>query len=164
MTADQRNSHPNKSFMTNNFLIKKEILDQIKFDERITAYGHEDTLFGYCLMKKHIQIKHIENPVLHGSLENNSAFLKKTESGIINLSRMLKHLGNEPGFIESVKMLKFHERINAKGLLIIVRPVFYLICPLIRILLVSGTVSLTLFDIYKLGFFTLYSGKVDQLH
>jgi glycosyltransferase involved in cell wall biosynthesis len=164
MPADQRNSHPNKSFMTNNFLIKKEILDHIKFDERITSYGHEDTLFGYYLMKNHIQIKHVENPVLHGSLEDNSAFIAKTESGIINLSRMLKHMENEPGFIESVKILKFYERINSKGLLIILRPVFYMICPLIKLLLASGTVSLTLFDIYKLGFLTLHSGKVYQHH
>jgi hypothetical protein len=160
MPVSIRSADPNKSFMTNNFLIEKEILEKIKFDERITQYGHEDTLFGYYLMKNNIPIKHIDNPVLHGSLENNSAFIAKTESGIINLIRILNYLENETDFIKGVKILKFHRKIKSNGLSLILKPLFIIFCPLMKLLLLSGCTSLALFDIYKIGFLTLNSNKV----
>ena len=162
MPADIRSAHPNESFMTNNFVIHKEIFERIQFDERIIHYGHEDTLFGYCLMKNNILVKHIENPVLHGSLEDYTTFVEKTESGLINLSRILNHMGHEAGFKESVKMLKFHEKIKSTGLLTIIKPLCYSVCPIIRQLLSSGWASLFLFNVYKFGFFTLNSSKVPQ--
>ncbi len=155
MPADIRSSDPNKSFMTNNFLIRKAILGQIRFDERITKYGHEDTLYGYHLSKLGIRIKHIDNPVLHGSLEDAPSFVEKTETGIINLIRIVNFLDDKTGFIESVKILKYHHGIRPKGLLVMAKPLFYVLCPLIKYLLLSGLASLTLLDFYKFGYLTL---------
>mgnify|MGYP000363990435 FL=1 len=64
-TLREQTNYPssNKAFMSNNFLIKKELFEKIKFDERIKIYGHEDTLFGYELKKAGIKIKYINNPV-----------------------------------------------------------------------------------------------------
>jgi len=45
--AHIRELTPSESFMTNNFLIRKDILDKIRFNEDLTKYGHEDTLFGF---------------------------------------------------------------------------------------------------------------------
>ena len=53
-SAVDRSIIPNQSFMTNNFMIKKEILTQIPFNESISKYGHEDTLFGYDLSEHNI--------------------------------------------------------------------------------------------------------------
>jgi glycosyltransferase involved in cell wall biosynthesis len=64
MTEGERNKNPYRSFMTNNFLIHKSILKKIKFEERIKGYGHEDTLFGYQLMKSSIPVKHIDNQAI----------------------------------------------------------------------------------------------------
>ena len=161
MPADIRSTHPNKSFMTNNFLVRKEILNTIKFDERITQYGHEDTLFGYYLLKHSIRIKHIDNPVLHGFLEDNSSFVDKTESGIINLIRILNYLDDVAGFMEGVRILQFYKGIQSKGLLLIAKPLFYLICPQVKFLLTSGFANLALFDIYKFGFLTLNFPRVQ---
>ena len=55
---------------------------KISFNERLSGYGHEDTLFGYELNKNNIQIHHIDNPVLNGHLDTNEAFLLKTEEGL----------------------------------------------------------------------------------
>ena len=46
-TIHKRFLSPNKSFMTNNFLIQQVLLAKIKFDERLNQYGHEDSLFGF---------------------------------------------------------------------------------------------------------------------
>lgn len=152
MPVTKRNADPNKSFMTNNFLIKKSILDDIRFDERITEYGHEDTLFGYYLNKNGIRIHHIDNPVLHGSMERNSVFITKTQLAIINLLMILKYVDYDNDFVQSVSILKFYYKNRSKGLIFILNPAFILLCPIIKLLLKSGFVNLTLFNFYKLGF------------
>ena len=44
-TVEQRMYSPFKSFMTNNFLIKKKAFLSIRLNENIIGYGHEDTMF-----------------------------------------------------------------------------------------------------------------------
>lgn len=61
--------NPYRSFMTNNFLIKRDIAKTIGFNESIKNYGHEDTIFGFELENRNIEIKHINNPVLHTSVK-----------------------------------------------------------------------------------------------
>ncbi|HKK81403.1 MAG TPA: glycosyltransferase, partial [Prolixibacteraceae bacterium] len=56
-TADERLKMPYASFMTGNFMIKKTVFKQFTFDENITQYGHEDTLFGIQLKQHRIEIK-----------------------------------------------------------------------------------------------------------
>ena len=67
--AKSRATHPYHSFMTNNFVIPKAIFQQIKFDENLTQYGHEDTLFGMELKARNIPILHLDNPLEHIGLE-----------------------------------------------------------------------------------------------
>ena len=69
LPANVRNKDPYHSFMTNNFLISRIILSQIRFDESLVHYGHEDTLFGFELKKKGIPVIHIQNPLIHIGLE-----------------------------------------------------------------------------------------------
>ena len=87
--AQIRNQYPYRSFMTNNFLIQKVTLEKIRFDESLTLYGHEDTLFGYELKNNAIPIVHIENPVLNGHLETNAEYIVKTKDGVHNLIQIL---------------------------------------------------------------------------
>ena len=46
-SAEIRNIHPERSFMTNNFLIRKNIFQKIVFNETLEGYGHEDFLFDF---------------------------------------------------------------------------------------------------------------------
>jgi hypothetical protein len=143
---------PNKSFMTNNFLINRKIFEKIKFDERITEYGHEDTLFGFMLKKEGINITHIDNPVLNGDIENNKDYLTKTEKGIINLVYILNYLEYDNAFIKEVAILNFYKEISSKKLVRIINFFYISFKPLLKFLLIKGYVNLRLFDFYKLGF------------
>ena len=142
---------PNKSFMTNNFLIKRKIFEELKFDERVTEYGHEDTLFGYELKKRGISVQHINNPVLNGDVEENAEYLVKTEKGISSLINVLAYTGYDTDFIQDVTILNTYEKLKSKGLINLVYMVFILLKPLLKFLFVKGYVNLRLFDFYKLG-------------
>jgi GT2 family glycosyltransferase len=146
-----RETIPNKSFMTNNFLISRKTLEEVKFDQRITEYGHEDTLFGFELKKKGILIEHIENPVLNGDVEDNADFLAKTEKGVVNLINILNNTDHDLDFINDVTILSTYEKLKAKGLIPFVNLVFIVLKPLLQFLFVRGYVNLRLFDFYKLG-------------
>ena len=149
--AHIRKLSPNKSFMTNNFLIHRELLDEVKFDERLTQYGHEDTLFGFELSKRNISITHIENPVLNGEIETNEIFLSKTEKAIQNLVKIEEYTKNDTEFIQDNKLLCTYQKI--KNIKIFIQFLFTVVKPFIRLLLVNGIVNLNLFNFYKLGLF-----------
>ena len=142
---------PNKSFMTNNFLIDRKIFEQVKFDERISGYGNEDTLFGYQLKKNGIQVHHIDNPILNGEIEENAEYLKKTEKGICNLIQILPYVDYDKDFINDVRILKFYHKIKSYFLVNIIKFLFICHKPILRFLLVHGFVNLRLFNFYKLG-------------
>lgn len=149
--ANIRNRNPYSSFMTNNFLIKKTLLEETRFDERIEDYGHEDTIFGLALRKKNIPILHIDNPVLNGDIETNEEYLKKTNESVKNLVRILEFSKNDQDLISSISLLKFHKKIQKGETIIYI--LFMLFKPLIVFLLKKGYISLFLFDFYKLGIF-----------
>jgi hypothetical protein len=140
---------PNKSFMTNNFLIKKKLFESIKFDERITEYGHEDTLFGFALKKKNITINHIDNPVINGDIEFNDVYLKKTKEGIVNLIKILEFSTWENDLITDISLLNFHQKIKKVEKLIYIS--FLISKTFITYFLKKGYVNLLLFDYFKLG-------------
>ena len=142
---------PNKSFMTSNFIINRRIFEQTKFDERITEYGHEDTLFGFMLKKNGINVKHIDNPVLHGDIDYNTGYLRKTEKGIINLIHILSYVDYDHQFIQDVTILKNYNNLSSKKLTGIINILFICFKPLLKLMFIKGYVNLMLFDFYKLG-------------
>jgi glycosyltransferase involved in cell wall biosynthesis len=148
-----QHSSIDRPFMSNNFLIKKSLFEQLKFEERIFGYGHEDTLFGYELKKRNISVSYINNPVMNGELETNEEFLVKTENSLINLKLILDLLNYDKGFIDEVNLLRTYYKIRKIKVDLIIFMIFSLIKNLLRKLLISGVVNLKLFDFYKLGFF-----------
>jgi glycosyltransferase involved in cell wall biosynthesis len=146
-----RSKAPNRSFMTNNFLIQKSVFDTIQFDERLDGYGHEDTLFGILLAIHGITIRHIENPVMNGDIESSDEFIEKTIQGLQNLVR-LQHitppeLHNQ--LVHHITLLQFEKTFPPRSYLI------RLLFPLFRSILLrnlrSHHPSLTLFNLFKLG-------------
>lgn len=140
-----RNQAPYESFMTNNFLIHRDIFQSIRFNESISDYGHEDTLFGLELQKKSIPIVHLDNPLEHIGLESCDIFLNKQQLAIQNLQRLglstrLSQNGNQ---LRSWKMA---------GLFVFL---FRLIEPLVLKQLHSTNPSLFLLDLWKLYRFLL---------
>ncbi|MBN1115868.1 MAG: glycosyltransferase [Bacteroidales bacterium] len=151
-TADHRNIEPNRSFQTNNFLIKKDLILNIGFNEKITGYGHEDTLFGYELKKRNISIKHIDNPVVHLGLEPSEEFLRKTREGIKNLRRIMRINGNEKKLVRDITILAYYKRIEKLGLQHAVEFFYNKYEHILRRNLLGRNPNLLVFDLYKLGY------------
>lgn len=158
-SAEIRKIEPNRSFKTNNFLISKKIFNKIKFNEDITGYGHEDTLFGYELLKKNITIKHIDNPVIHIGLESSEEFLRKTREGIKNLKRIMKINGNEKRLVRDITILAYYKKLKKLGLEKPIQILYKRYEHVLRRNLLSKKPNLMVFDFYKLGYLCTINGK-----
>lgn len=90
-TAAQRAKQPYASFMTSNFACSKTVFKQLKFEEQIKGYGHEDTLFGFAAQEKNIAIKHIENAVQHDGIDEVEVFLSKQKNAVQNLKKLYQN-------------------------------------------------------------------------
>lgn len=90
LPTEKRNKDIYLSFLTLNFLIKKDVFKQVSFDEDIPNLRHEDTLFSYHLKLNTINIAHIENPAYHLGLEKSSTFLNKSIESVDALKLFLK--------------------------------------------------------------------------
>lgn len=145
------NRHPYQSFTTNNFVIDRKIFQSILFDERIKEYGHEDTLFGYELMRKKISIQHIDNVVLNGDLDSNEKYIEKVRLSISNLLKIANNLDYDQRFIQLIPLLKTYFRIKLFGFEIFLGIWFKLNRKRLERNFKKGKVSLLSFDLYRLG-------------
>jgi glycosyltransferase involved in cell wall biosynthesis len=152
-TSEVRNQNPNKSFMTNNFVISKNLFETVKFDERLVEYGHEDTLFGFELKKRNINIIHIDNPVLNGDLVKNEDYIANTEKAVSNLIHVLEFTNYHKGFIEDVTLLRMYFKLYRFKK--IIKLTFETLKPILKYSLSKGYVNLYVFDFYKLGILTV---------
>lgn len=156
-TAAQRLQNPHKSFTSNNFLIHKNILKTVPFNEMLSGYGHEDTLLGYEINKRGIPIRHIDNPLIHKGLETAKEFLAKTDQGLKNLLKINELLQHEPEFIQTVRVLNLSHRLKRLKLLKPFVTVFsYTEKSIVRQLL-GKSPNLWMLDYYKLGKISQYS-------
>lgn len=147
-TLEKRKEFPYRSFMTNNFVIPKSLLLDIRFDETLKQYGHEDTLFGLELKKRGISILHLDNPMRHIGLESASEFLRKSEQAIENLLRLMqKH-----DLQEDIKLLRYFIKTKKWGLHPLIRLWFGWNRNRLRKNLLGKKPSLRSFDLYKLGY------------
>ena len=149
ISANKRKENPYSSFMTANFVVDKSIFKQIKFNEELANYGHEDTLFGYELKQNKIKILHIENPINHQLTDVNKEFLYKTKQGIKNLVFIKKRINNL-AFDNDIRILKFYNKINKSVFKLPLNILLNLIYPIVYFILLKFGRSLFLFDIYKI--------------
>lgn len=144
--VDHRQKQPYKEFRTINFLVQRDILLHIPFNEQFKHYGYEDVLFGKKLKDAGIQIHHIFNPIIIIDFEDNPTFINKTEEAL----RTLHQFRNE---LKGYSTLLKYEWM--KPLLL---PMYYLIGKIIRRNLTGNNPRLFLFYIYKL----LYYNSIDN--
>ncbi|HXB11516.1 MAG TPA: glycosyltransferase family 2 protein [Bacteroidia bacterium] len=157
--AAERQLKPNASFMTNNFVVERKVFEAIQLNEKIKGYGHEDTLFGYELKLRGINIKHIDNAVLHADLHTNKVFMDNTESAIRNLAEIVKTMGEDSDFTKDIALLQYYNKLKKNGLLGFVKVVFAMKRPFMRYLLCSGFASMFYLDFYKLGYYVNTANK-----
>lgn len=103
--AHFRERMPYAHFTPFNFMIRRDLFQGIRFDEHITEYGHEDTLFGIELANHNAKIRHIDNPLRHVGLESNELFLEKTRAAIRNLSTMEDTMRGYSALLSAYKIL-----------------------------------------------------------
>ena len=151
-SVSERIKNLNAGFQTNNFLIHKSIFDRVKFNEDLTGYGHEDTLFGLELLSQGIFIVHIDNPLIHLGLENASDFLEKTENGIDNLYRIEMLLREKyPEYINHSRLMRAKLLLQKFHLSGLMSKFFNIFRRKMKNNLLSKNPSLMIFDFYRLG-------------
>ena len=138
-------------FSAFNFLISKKIFNQIRFDESIQGYGHEDTLFGHRIAELKCNVHHIDNPLLHSGLDDNESFIRKTEESTRNLYLLYK-TGNYPILENQSKLLFTFNRFKRKNFTHALAAAFTTLRPVLMSNLTSSNPSLRFYDLYKLLF------------
>lgn len=157
--AVDRYKHPYKSFMTNNFLIRRSLFEKILFDTRLDHYGHEDTLFGYRLQQNNIPLLHIDNPVVNGYVESNDEFLRKTAEGISSLVTIYRFMSDDRIFLRTVRLLDTYTKLCRLSLYPLVYCLFKKNKTTLEYRFLSGeNISVHRFNFYKLGLF------IQQMH
>jgi hypothetical protein len=109
-------------------------------------------LFGLELKKNKVEIVHIDNPVVHEGLEQNSIFIEKQIKAVHNLAYLISQ-----GYaLKTVTLYAFYVRLKKYRLVEVFiffgKPFRLLIS---KILEKGYTNSLFLFDIYRLLEFSL---------
>ena len=149
-SAKKRNKSIYKSVLFNNTLIKKSVFTTIGFEKSITEYGHEDTVFAYNLSKIKASILHIDNPVLHGDVDLNEVYFKKTHKSLENLDTIYKTRMIEPEFTTFLKVFIKLERFKLNYVFAIV---YKILSPFFNYNLKSKHPSLYVFELFRLSYF-----------
>ncbi|MGB0869278.1 MAG: glycosyltransferase [Flavobacteriales bacterium] len=131
-----------KCFAANNFMVWKSQFLNIKFNEQIKGYGHEDTLFGIDWESEGYLIRNINAPLLHLGLETDIEFFNKTKEGVENLKLLYSENRVEA---RHNKLIKFHEKLALKPVL---SGFIFILYPVIKYMVVSQH-NLFFFDIIK---------------
>jgi glycosyltransferase involved in cell wall biosynthesis len=152
-TAEKRQQKPYKDFHTSNFMIRRDLMLAHPFDERFRRYGYEDVLFGKTLRQHGIRIEHIDNPVGFDSFEENLAFVEKTEEGLHTLYEFSNELRGYN------YLLTFVNGIHLGFVKAAIRLWHRLFGPIERHRLAGRHPNLTIFKIYKLGYYLSLTKK-----
>ncbi|MBC6607733.1 glycosyltransferase [Hymenobacter sp. BT188] len=145
-SASVRQQNPHSQFKLKNILLKADVLNQVKLDETLTRYGHEDTKFGWRLQAAGIRVQHLDNPVLHDGLEAGEAFLLNTRQAVENLVYLYR---SEALGIDT-KLLRVALRLQRLGLGTATRIALGPVEPLLWRQLLGPTPQLRNLDILKL--------------
>lgn len=141
-----RQAAPYAQFLVNNILIKKELLLRFPLDERLRGYGHEDTRLGWQLAMAAVPVQHLDNPVLHASLEDAAAFLDKSRQAVHNLAYLLR----AEGLGADTRLVRAAGRLRRAGLAPAARAALARLGPALRRNLLSARPSLRALDALKL--------------
>ncbi len=148
---NKRKMNPYLTTLTSNLLVKSEIFNSVKFDERIAEYGYEDFVFIQNLKSKKIEINHIDNPTYHLNYETSKAFLDKTNKAL----ETLKFIEENNILLSKVtKIQKTHHLIKFLGIHFLLSYTFIKLKSILEKQLMSNNPSLFIFDIYKLCYYS----------
>ncbi|MCG6187063.1 glycosyltransferase [Maribellus maritimus] len=165
VSADLRNRKKGFIITSNNFLIPKQVFSAIHFRENIRNYGHEDTVLGFDLFKKGVEIWHIDNPVEHTGLEDADMFLRKSKTALKNLNYIADEVvKSDPDFLNQVYFLKRFYAISKWIPTFVLRLFYAVFCSSLEANLKSQNPRIKWFDLYKLSFFSTIKNREQNVH
>ncbi len=86
--ARTRNKFPWRYLFTSNVMVRKDIVDNVYFDDRFVGYGYEDIEWAIRLDEEH-EIHHIDNTCSHLGLLTKSQTFEKMRASITNYALLL---------------------------------------------------------------------------
>ncbi|MDD2799097.1 MAG: glycosyltransferase [Bacteroidales bacterium] len=146
-------------FLTCNFMIRRSLFNEIRFNEDVNEYGHENTLFGIELNKLKINRNHVFSPVAHNQLDSNESYIEKIRLSASEVSRYLRN--NRVSFADA-RGYKYIRSFIFLRKLKLAKPFakfFNLLISSIEFNLRGEHPLLFLLDIYKVGFLCHYYYK-----
>ena len=152
LTCFFRENH--KHFLSNNFLIRKDIFNNISFNENLKGYGHEDSLFANDAIDHGYQIRFIDNSVCCQHLETNEVFLSKTRSSLENMSWIIDHYPRA----ERIRIVKKYNSLKSLYLDKAIASIFQSKREKLEKKLIKKP-NLYFFDLYKLGYLCMIRNK-----
>lgn len=154
----QRLNAPYLDFQTNNFVVKKSVLEKIPFNEKITQYGYEDLVFSKDLQDHQIKIDHIDNPIFNNDVESNSIFMSKADQSAKSLAQLIN---NDKSFdkVSQIRLAKAYLMMKKTGFIFVYKLLYNLSKSWIQKKLLTGKASLKVLDFYKLGQLIGYMSK-----
>ena len=156
LSVKKRKENRYLSFLTLNFIIRKNVFETVLFNEDIPNLRNEDTLFSYNLRQEKTTINHIENPVYHLGLESSKIFLSKSKESLDALNLFLKEKLID---VEYTKILSVKNRLQKFKLDILFSLTFPVSKKLFEQNLLSSKPSLFIFDLYRLSYLCYISRK-----
>ena len=151
LSAEQRRLSPYTAFSTVNFFIKRNILLSYPFNEKLSVYGHEDSMLRCELEQQGIMIAHIDNPVYHMHLDDNESYIEKTKMGVNNLWA----INGMPEFsklTEHINLLHYYGKLKRWHFVTAAKWLFCLSKPFLLLNLKSSKPLLPLYQWFKLGY------------
>jgi len=141
-TAVRRNEHGFRQFRSTNFMIRRSCFMAHPFDERFKKSGYEDVHFGRKLEQSGATILHIDNPLVLADFEDNVGYLSKCERHMRTLFQFRSEL---EGYSD---IMQLAERLPHTPIKIWHK----LFGGIERRLLAGRCTSLTLFNLYRIGY------------
>ncbi|MBO4487197.1 MAG: glycosyltransferase [Bacteroidaceae bacterium] len=149
---DYRRRHPYKNLCTINLLIRRSVFLATPFPKDCYQYGYEDTILGIDLEDMGVEIYHIDNPLIHNDIDSNHSFIGKTHKALHVLA------GLDRFYKERIRISRTALKLQRWHLLWAVKVWHRLFGALERRMLMRWP-SVTLFNIYKLGYYSLINPK-----
>ena len=146
-TAPERQKSPYQHLHTANLLVRRDLMIKHPFDERFRHYGYEDVLLGKSFREQRIPIAHIDNPLGFCTFEKNADFVSKTEEGLRTLGQFRDDLRGYS------RLLTLVNNIHIPAVVTVIRLWHRLFGRLERRNLCGSHPSITIFKLYRLGYF-----------
>ena len=147
-SAKERKKNPYGLLFSANLLVSKDVFLENNYSKNENLYGM-DVFFSYMLYKNNVPVIHVDNPVYHIGLEDDSIYFEKSLKSV----SVKKNLLTDVKDIENINsLLKHYNNLKKYHLLGITKFFFKMGEPLLKKMILSKNPNLFCLDLYKLGY------------